>query len=381
MAVRRRVWQSGGATKTAWVAEYTDQAGKWRLKTFGTKKEADRFLVQTRHDISRGVHTPESTSITVAEAGELWLAQAVIDQLEESSIRQYRQHLYGHIVPLIGTKTLARLTLADIPAFRNALLSAGRSPALTKKIVVSLGAIIAEAMALGKVSRNVVYEQPTTKRKRQRHIESRQRRELKAGVDFPTPKEVNAMLEKVSGRFRPFFITAVFTGMRASELRGLTWDTVDLKGQKVRVEQRASLWGRLGAPKSDAGYRDIPLPPIAVTALREWRFACPKGGLGLVFPNGKGNVENHANLTNRGLDPLQVAAGVVDRDGKPKYGLHALRHFFASMAVEQYPPKRAQAILGHGSIRMTYDIYGHLIPDHEGDQKKSVAIEKAVLGR
>ena len=100
----------------------------------------------------------------------------------------------------------------------------------------------------------------------------------------------------------------------------------------------------------------------------------------LVFPNGNGKVENHANIANRGFYPLQIAAGIVDRGGRPKYGLHALRHFFASWAIEQgFSPKRLQALLGHSSIQMTFDRYGHLFPSLEDDHAKFAAGELALV--
>ena len=185
-------------------------------------------------------------------------------------------------------------------------------------------------------------------------------------------------------------MTAIFTGMRASELRGLTWDAVDFKRNVLHVRQRANLWGEIGAPKSAAGAREIPMSPMVVNALREWRLACPRqkpaegdgeGRLWLVFPNGNGKVENHANIANRGFYALQIAAGMVAEDGKPKYGLHALRHFFASWAIEQgFSPKRVQALLGHSSIQMTFDVYGHLFPSPEDDHAKFAAGELAVVG-
>jgi integrase len=114
------------------------------------------------------------------------------------------------------------------------------------------------------------------------------------------------------------------------------------------------------------------MSPMVVNALKEWRLACPKGPLNLVFPNGKGRVENHANIANRGFYALQIAAGIVNGEGKAKYGIHALRHFFASWAIERgFSPKRVQALLGHSSIQMTFDVYGHLFPSLEDDHASS----------
>ena len=115
-------------------------------------------------------------------------------------------------------------------------------------------------------------------------------------------------MEAAQGRWRPFLITAVFTGLRASELRGLRWTDVDLKASRLHVRQRADRYHAIGMPKSDSGQRSIPLPPIVVNTIREWRLACPKGKLGLVFPNGAGRVESLANITNRGLAPTMVRA-------------------------------------------------------------------------
>jgi integrase len=106
-----------------------------------------------------------------------------------------------------------------------------------------------------------------------------------------------------------------------------------------------------------------------VNALREWKVACPSGDL--VFPNGLGKVESHANILNRGFWPLQIKIGMVDSKGEAKYSLHALRHWYASWAIEQgFSPKKLQTWLGHSSIQMTFDVYGHLFPSLEDDHAK-----------
>jgi integrase len=158
-------------------------------------------------------------------------------------------------------------------------------------------------------------------------------------------------------------------------------EDVDFERRVIHVRQRADRWGVMGAPKSAAGEREIPMSPMVVNTLREWRIACPKGTRALVFPNGRGNVESHANIAERGFYALQRKAGLVDPAGKPKYGLHALRHFFASWAIEQeFSAKRVQALLGHSSIQMTFDVYGHLFPSLEDDHAKFAKGELAVVG-
>jgi len=123
----------------------------------------------------------------------------------------------------------------------------------------------------------------------------------------------------------------------------------------------------------------------------------------IAFPNGEGNIEFHANIVTRGLQPPQVAAGLtvpaIDRSGKPKLdkegkpvlvakytGLHALRHFYAIWLLNpkdkggmELPMKIVQERMGHSSIVMTADTYGHLFPS-TNDQEALAAAEKALLG-
>ncbi len=373
-SVRKRSWQSASHAKTAWVVDYKDQDGTRRLKTFKTKKEAVSYRDDAQHEIKEGTHTPDSASITVAEAGELWITQGQEDGLERSTSRQYRQHLDQHIKPFLGTVKLSQLTAPMVKNFRNRLRQEGRSPVMVKKVVTSLGSLIAEAQESGLVSRNVVRE--TQRRRRKGQSERHKKR-----VEIPTKSEIRAFLEKAEGRWRPLIVTAIFTGLRASELRGLTWDDVDFESKVIRVRQRADRWNQIGSPKSEAGRRDVPMAPIVGNTLREWRIACPKGDVDLVFPNGRGGVENLSNIYNRGFVPLQIASGVVDEHGKPKYGLHALRHVAASLFIEQgFLPKRIQAIMGHSSIKMTYDTYGHLFPSPDDDQAAMEQLQARVLG-
>jgi integrase len=383
--VRKRSWKSGGEIKTAWIADYFDQGGKRHLKTFATKKAATGWLDTTRHEVKQGMHTPESTSITVAEAAALWIRRGELEKLERSTLNKYRNHVDLHIVSFLGATKLTRLTAPGVEQFKDDLL--GRlSWEMAKKVLGSLKAILAEAVRRGLVAQNAA----ATVRIRSR---GRDDRKLAVGQDYPTKDEITAILSAAAGRWRPLLLTAVFTGMRSSELRGLTWDAVDFDAETIHVRQRADEWGMIGSPKSEAGHRAIPMAPPVLNALREWKQACPAidrtvstpGRLWLAFPNGAGKPESHSNIINRGFNPVQVTAGVTvphqtlkGDDGRPlpvaKYGMHALRHFFASWAIERgFTPKRVQALLGHASIQMTFDVYGHLFPNQENDRAKFAA--------
>jgi integrase len=312
--------------------------------------------------------------------------QGKAHSLERATTDTYRQYLAYHIEPFIGGMRLSRFTAPAARAFEDRLRDEGRSPFMVRRVMRTLGSILADAQERGLIVRNVARELKAQRRGRDRKGQQRQRGKLKVGVDIPTPEEIRAILAHAEGRWRPLLITAILTGLRASELRGLRWQDVDLKVRVLHVRQRADRYNEIGPPKSEAGERTMPLSPLVVSALREWKPSCPAGDAGLVFPSGAGKVESLGNIINRGLKPTQVMAGVVaplldaagkpgrDPNGKPmvraKYtGMHSLRHFFASWCINrradgglELPAKLAQERLGHASIAMTLDTYGHLFP-------------------
>lgn len=404
MSVRKRTWTTPkGVEKSAWVVDYFDMAGKRRLKTFTKKKDADAFAATAKVEVREGVHVADSASATIEEAGKLWLASARAAGLERATIEDYERHLRMHIVPHIGASKLPSLSIAKIRSFEDQLREAGRSAAMIKKVLVSLGSLLADAQERGLVARNVVRDMKGRRGNGEKRQEKRQKGRLKVGIDIPTREEVKALVGILTGRWRPLILTATFCGLRASELRGLRWQDVDLEKREVRVHQRADRFNDIGRPKSISGERTVPAPPMVINALREWKLSCPKKDSGktdasgekimvldLVFPNGTGKVEQLNNILRRGLHPAWVAAGVavdsgeVDEDGKPvlapKYtGMHALRHFYASWCINrrkdgglELPPKVVQERLGHSSIMMTMDVYGHLFPRSDDADESTV---------
>jgi integrase len=273
-SIRKRLWKDQkGTERSAWVVDYFDQSGKRRLKTFATKKAADEWAVTALHEVRQGTHTPASTSKTVAEAWELWIADCEAGGLETSTIRQRKQHLKDHVAPYLGAVKLAELTTPRVHQFDAALRKDGRSLPMRRKVLTNLKTALKFAQGQGLVAQNVALPVRIKNDDRQAS-----RGPLRPGTDFPTRAELNVALENATGRWRPLIITAVFTGMRvASELRELPWSDVDLDGGVIHVRQRADAWNKIGAPKSKAGKRDIPLAPIVVNALRQWRLECAKG--------------------------------------------------------------------------------------------------------
>jgi integrase len=371
----------------AWIVDYVDQAGHRHTKNFERKRDADAYHATVTVDVRAGVHTADSRSVTVAEAGQLWREEATAAELERATLDQYRQHLELHIAPLIGATKLTQLTVPAVRAFEGQLAK-DRSPIMVRKIMRSLGAILADAQERGLVAQNVVRNLRRGRRSGDKaRAETRRHGKLRAGVDIPTPTEISAIIGALKDRRRPLLLTAIFTGLRASELRGLRWVDVDLKRAVLHVRQRADRYRQIGHPKSAAGERTVPLPPLLVNTLREWRLACPKGEQGLAFPNSVGRVDNLPDIVRRSFRPAQVAAGIVNARGRAKYGgLHALRHFYASWCINrkvdgglELPLKVVQTRLGHSSIQMTADRYGHLFPSVD-DGAELVAAEKALMG-
>jgi integrase len=396
MSVRKRTWTTRkGEKKEAWIVAYADQDGERHIQTFSRKKEADAYHDTVRGDVREGIHTPVNKSIKVAEAAKDWLAFVKLEGVERSTLDQYSQHVTLHIVPRIGGKKLAELTQPRIENFRDDLL-ANMSSGLAKKVLTSLKSLLKDAKRRGNVAQNVAQDVKIKKN-------NRDKTKLKVGVDIPTPGEIKRFINAASeNRRRPLLLTAIFTGLRASELRGLRWDPdVDLKKGELHVRQRADRYNEIGNPKSEAGERTIPLGPLVLNTLREWKLVCPRGNLGLVFSTRTGRIEYHKNIL-RNLGPLWVKAGVTkpvkdadgkpvrDADGKPvveaKYsGLHVFRHFYASWCLNrradgglELPLKLVQERLGHSSIVMTANTYGHLFPRTD-DGSELAAAEHALL--
>ena len=297
-----------------------------------------------------------SNTTTISDACKAWLKRCERDELERATLRSYRNHVDHHIAPAIGELCLASLSRADVRDFIDDMLDKN-SRAMTDKVLRSLRSALNEALDREWIDNNVA-------------LSVKLRRSSRNAPDrvIPTKDEIKTMLSTVPARHRPLIVTAIYTGMRMSELRGLRWEDVDFSRSIIQVRQRADRFNKIGKPKSRSSRRDIPMAPSVKKVLMAWKADCPEGEMDLVFPNGIGNVESPSNISNRVLYPLLIDAGIVKADGKPKFSFHALRHAAASLFIEQgWPAKKVQTILGHSSITMTFDVYGHLFDNAEDD--------------
>jgi integrase len=256
----------------------------------------------------------------------------------------------------------------------------GRSKVVVRKVLVSLGSILADAQMRKQIGHNAVRDLRRARGRGKANVVNREKVKLEVGKHIPSPAEVAAILAHAKSHWRPLLLTAAFTGLRASELRGLRWSDVDLKKHEIHVRQRADRYNVIRSPKTEASKRVVPFGKVVANTLKEWKLKCPLGERDLVFPNGKGRVEYHTHIVDRGFIPAQIAAGVVTKNGEAKYtGVHALRHFngredggFGLL------PKAVQVRMGHSSITVTMDTYGHLFP--RGDDSKVLdAVEGTLI--
>src|SRR5262249_11203388 len=160
---------------------------------------------------------------------------------------------------------LASLTTPRVNTFRDDLL-ASMSRAMARKVLSSLKSLLRDAQRRGNVAQNVALSVKKI------DADKRGKRKLKIGEDIPSSDEIKAIIAAMPDRWRPVLLTAIFAGLRSSELRGLRWQDVDLKGGgELHVRQRADRYNAIGKPKSKAGHRTVPLGPLVRNVLREWK--------------------------------------------------------------------------------------------------------------
>ena len=202
-------------------------------------------------------------------------------------------------------------------------------------------------------------------------------------VVIPVLADLQAMLQassapKVAPEARPMIMLAILAGLRSSELRRLRWADLNLKAGELSVRQRADMRGKIGPPKSRAGRRTIPIGSALAAELRAWKLRSRPNSLDLVFPNRAGRPLWQGNLHTFIYLPVQKLAGLAEDTGRvdlkeraiwrAKYGLHCLRHACASRWIDQgINIKKLSVWMGHASMTITLDTYGHLITDRRGD--------------
>lgn len=387
--VKKRTWSTAkGEKREAWRVSYTDRDGQRLRKQFELKRDADAYRVKVEGELAQGIHTADARSATVTEAADIWIAACEAGGCDRGTLKTYREIANRHIKPQLGSEKLSRLSAPRVVEFRDAMMLT-RSHAMAAKAVRHLSMILAEAMRRGLVAQNVAR---AVKVKRPRGDQQR----LAKRADIPPAEHLKAMIEAADRlanedpRLPVLLRVVMLSGLRASEIRGLAWTGADLKAPSLTVSQRADRWNEIGAPKSKAGHRTVPIGPGLASTLKAWKLRCPPTALNLMFPNSRGGVIDQKGfigllLKVQSAAGLAIDTGKLDRSGdaiqRVRYDWHHLRHVAASNWLNDgIDLKRLQVWIGHENIQLTIDVYGHLIVDAKKDAALAAGAEAALLG-
>lgn len=378
-SIRKRQWVTkSGKTGEGFVVDYRSADGKRHVKTFRRKNDAQRWLAEHHSAINQGKFGVASGSITVDEACDQWLIACERGRnggspCEAHTLRSYRNHTKNWIIPQLGDRRLGELTPPEVRKFRDWLMDNCPSRSTARAVFKSFKSVILEAISTGYLAVNPaagISIKTANRERKQLVMPSREEVARCLDAADTLAAQDNKQRAKAWRRYRVLIYTAVMTGLRASELRGLSWDTVDLAAETIEVVQRADETGIIGQCKSAAAYRKIQLPECLTKLLRVWKLECPHSTQRLVFPNWQGNVECRANIWGRCWQPLQQAAEVVTTEGRGKYNFHSLRHFHASVLIQDgATPREVMDEMGHAGISITFDTYGHLFQEDDSQRK------------
>lgn len=362
-------------------ARYRDDAEKEHSRHFKRKVDAQRWLDEVTASVVRGDYVaPRAGDETVQAFAERWLT---MQPLRSSSSYGYNSHLTRHVYPSFGSRPLSSIAPSDIQAWARNLATGDPvrkvkplAPTTIGVVHAILYSVFAAAVLDRKIRANPCASTKLPKDEKDRQVvpmSTSQMRKLETGM----PSELRAMITLGAG-----------TGMRQSEVLGLTVDRIDFLRKTLRVDrQLLAVPGespRLAPPKTKASIRTIPLPLVVVEALAEHLAAHPvdnTGALpGLVFtrswPLPDGSLLREPWTRQRFghvWRPVARSVGLA-----PGTGFHSLRHYYASLLIRHGESvKTVQARLGHASATETLDTYAHLWPD--SDDRTREAID-AVLG-
>jgi integrase len=341
---------------------YSPRDRKTIRKTFRTLAEARAWRSHAHEAIRRGALRAPSRE-TVAEASKRWLAAArtgVVrtrsgETFKPGTLRGYTQAFGARIVPELGNLRVSEVTRNDVQDLVDRMLAEGLGPSTVKNAVLPL-----RSMYRRLVSRSEVAGNPTL------------------GLDLPAdrgrrervarPAEAGRLLEVLGEEDRVVFATALYAGLRRGEIKALRWCDVDFGQGLIRVERG---WDHVAGPiepKSRSGRRRVPLSrPLRVLLLEHRLRRGSPGPEGLVFGRDDGKPLEAEWATKRARKAWQAA-------GLEPIGLHECRHTYASFMIDAgVNAKALSTYLGHSSISITLDRYGHLLPGNEGQAAEMLA--------
>lgn len=334
--------------RNRYVIDFYDNQGKrcWKTLPKGTtKKKAKEAMREVEDQIARGIYLPDKRIPLLKDVAKDWIEYKK-PNLRASTWSVYEGQTRNHFYDLDDLK-INRITTARIEKFIVDRQNQGMNISTIKKILVTLGQIMAYAVRHKYISYNPVRDAERSKG---------QGNTKKQKIKVLTPIEINALMEAESDlEYKTLFQLTIFSGARQGELLGLKWSDMDWIKNQVHIQRTFNnqAWYDV---KTETSNRKIDLGPAMMTALKKWKLACLPSKLDLVFPNKAGGPINHNNLANRHFNPALKAAGLH------KIRFHDLRHTYASLLIEQGENiKYIQSQLGHSSPTVTLNIYAHLM--------------------
>jgi integrase len=334
--------------RNRYVIDFYDNQGKRRWKTLPkgtTKVKAKESMREIEDQLARGIYLPDKKIPLFSKVAEDWLEYKK-PNLRGSTWSVYEGHTRNHFHDLDDLK-INRITIAKIEKFITDRQEQGMHLNTLRKVLVSLGQIMAYAVRHKYIGHNPYHD---AERPRGRGGAKKQK------IRILTPTEINALLETVSSqKYRTLFMLTIFSGARQGELLGLRWSDVDWFNNQIHIQRTYNNQSWYDV-KTETSNRKIDLGPAMMTELKKWKLACPPCDLDLVFPNEAGGPINHNNMCYRYFEPALKKTGI----GKVRF--HDLRHTYASLLIEQGENiKYIQNQLGHSSPTVTLNVYAHLM--------------------
>jgi integrase len=348
----------------AWVYSARDRQ-KIR-RTFRTHAEARAWRHDAHGALRKGTLSGPSR-VTLREAAEAWLAAAQEgtirtrsgDVFKPATLRGYDQALRDRILPELGAKKLAEVTRRDVLDLVDRLLAEGLDPSTIRNAVAPLRVIYRRAVDRGAVAVNptAALRLPAARGQRDRIAE---------------PAEGGKLIGSVPEADRALWATAFYAGLRSGELQALRWEDVDLATGLIRVERAYDPKARqFIEPKSRAGLRNVPIPSGLREYLIEHKLRSGRS-VGLVFGRTAESPVDVRALVRR-------ARTAWKNSGLTPIGLHECRHTYASLMIAAgVNAKALSTYIGHASVTITLDRYGHLMP---GNETEAAGLLDAYLDR
>jgi integrase len=354
-----------------------DEEGRLKRRTVGAKtKDAARLklrrLMEERERLEAEGLPPMDTTVTVSQLLDRW-HKVIVATRRETTASNYRYMIDGQIVPFVlpggrtlGSKKVAKLTFSDVDALLDAKREAGLSASTRRLIRSVLVQATNQAMKWRIVTRSeAAMSTPVT-------VKRSERRSL-------SPAQAKRLMETLETcPMGTLFTVMLTTGMRRGEALGLRWEDIDLEKGVISVRQQLRrINGELKAMevKTERSRRSIDLAKPTVVALKEHEAAQKRDRLaspawtetGYVFTTGLGTP----------LDPRNVAKQFESNCLKAKIGKwhpHELRHSAATLMLATGTPLQVvSAVLGHSSIRITGDVYGHVLDPQRREAADALA--------